>query len=121
MSTEFKSWDDLSNIEKYKSIFSDMYKEAYNIRPRGIDTGWSEEDYQKEFEFLSTIIDRNIEIEKTIQEESIDSFEVLVQKTIDMGAYTRDTAIRWIIDDERDIGYVEYTHNLPYGYLKEFN
>jgi hypothetical protein len=120
MNTIGKSWDELSNIEQYKSIFSDMYKDAYGIRPRGIDTNWTEEEYLKEFEYLDTIISRKEQIEKEIQEESITSFELLVTKTINMGAYTRENAIRWIIDDERDIGYVEYSHNLPYGYLKDY-
>jgi len=119
--TTFAAWEDMSILDQYQSIFWDMYKDAWGVRPRFVDTSsWTEEEYLKEFEYLDTIISRKEQIEKDIQEESITSFELLVTKTINMGAYTRENAIRWIIDDERDIGYVEYSHNLPYGYLKDY-
>ena len=39
---DFPSWDELSELEQAQATFWDMYKDAYGVRPRGVDTsGWT--------------------------------------------------------------------------------
>ena len=33
-----KSWEDLTPLEQARETYSDMYKDAYGMRPRGVDT-----------------------------------------------------------------------------------
>jgi hypothetical protein len=108
------------NTCEYQSIFSDMYKDAYGFRPRMNTSDWTAKDFEQEFEFLNTVIERNIQDQKIIEQEAIKTFEVLVSNTINNGAKDRNTAIRWILDDERDIEHFEWQNCLPFGYLKEF-
>ena len=42
MTTEFTSWEDMTELEQAQCTFWDMYKDAYGVRPRGVDTsGWT--------------------------------------------------------------------------------
>jgi hypothetical protein len=57
MTTEFKSWEELSQLEQAQSIYWDMYKDAYGVRPRGVDTStWTLEQFEDEFEGLGVAI-----------------------------------------------------------------
>ena len=50
MSNEFKSWEEMTVLEQYACQFWDMYKDAYGVRPRGIDTSsWTVEQFEAEF------------------------------------------------------------------------
>lgn len=53
--------------------------------------------------------------------DMVSNFEGIISLAIDYGAKDRTTAVRWIIDGETDIGYVEYLYDLPIGYLKEYH
>lgn len=48
----FKTWEEMTILEQYATIYSDMYKDAYGIRPRNDVSGWTEEDFKREFEVL---------------------------------------------------------------------
>lgn len=112
---------EMSILEEYRNTWWDMYKDAYNIRPRGINTdGWSVSDFEEEFEYLEKVIDRENAERKEMEDEAIRRFEILVTKTINTGAADRNTAVRWILDDERDVEHFEWQNSLPFGYLKEF-
>ena len=51
--------DQMSRLEELQCIYWDMYKDAYGVRPRGIDTSsWTEDDFTSEFARLSEIIER---------------------------------------------------------------
>lgn len=104
--------------DDYKAIFSDTYKEANGFRPRFDTSAWSIQDFENEMGYLETVIESNLERENSIQQESIRVFEALVTKTINTGANTRETAIRWILDGDTDIEHFEWKNNLPFGYLK---
>ena len=46
--------DTLTRTEELQCIFWDMYKDAYNFRPRHIDTStWTEAQFEAEFEQLA--------------------------------------------------------------------
>ena len=64
---EFKSWEEMSELEQAQCTYWDMYKDAYGVRPRGIDTSaWTVEDFDREFAELGGIIDREEEDRKEL-------------------------------------------------------
>jgi hypothetical protein len=123
MTTEFKSWEELTTLEQYSSIYWDMYKDAFGIRPRGIDTSvWTEADFLAEFKELGEIIDREEKVRVQAQQNAMFSFEKRVDDLIFSGARDRATAIRWIHEAEGTMGddeYLCYTLGLPYMYFRK--
>ena len=123
MTTEFKSWDELSMLEQAREIYWDMYKDAYGVRPRGIDTSsWTLEQFHDEFVILGQAI-AYAEIERKESEENATVvFEQRVQTLISAGAKDRTTAIRWIHEAEDTNGddeYLAYPLGLPYQYFRK--
>ena len=118
---EFKSWEEMSDLEQAQCMFWDMYKDAWGVRPRGIDTSnWTIEDFDAEFESLQKTINANFEQEQAQQAEAVKKFEQHVTNTICMGARDRETALRWIMDASNADGdweYFCYLNGLPYRYF----
>lgn len=123
MSNEFKSWEELSVLEQMQCQYWDMYKDAYGVRPRGIDTtSWTEADFESEFEVLGRVIEQEEIARKEAEAEATAKFEQHVTNTICMGARDRATALRWIMDASSADGDWEYfcfLNGLPYGYFRE--
>ena len=123
MTTEFKSWEELTQLEQAQSIYWDMYKDAYGFRPRSIDTSnWTLEQFQDEFVILGQAIDAEEKVRVQSQENAMFSFEKRVDDLIFSGAKDRATAIRWIHeaeDTQGDDEYLCYTLGLPYGYFRK--
>jgi len=113
--------DTMTRQEELHSIYWDMYKSAYNFRPRGIDTSsWSEQEFVKEFEYLATVIQREELARKEAEEKASIDFELRVQSIIACGASDRAMALRWIHEAEGSNGddeYLCYLVGLPYRYF----
>jgi len=61
---DFKSWEEMTVLEQYACQYWDMYKDAYGVRPRGIDTSaWDEVTFEAEFVQLSKTIDENYKVQ----------------------------------------------------------
>jgi hypothetical protein len=120
--TKMLSWNEMSPLEQAQCQFWDMYKDAYGVRPRGIDTsGWTLADFDKEFEFLANLIQQNFEQEQADQKVAVAEFEAKVATLVN-GTTSRETAIAWLMDSveaQGDPEYACYLFGLPYGYLKE--
>jgi hypothetical protein len=123
MTTEYKSWDELSKLEQARETYWDMYKDAYGVRPRGVDTSsWTVETFLKEFAYLGLVIEREEDNRKEAETKAIFSFEKRVNDLIFSGAKDRATAIRWIHeaeDTQGDDEYLCYTLGLPYQYFRK--
>ena len=123
MSNEFKSWEEMSVLEQMQCQYWDMYKDAYGVRPRGIDTtDWTEEDFMAEFETLGHAIEREEAERKEREAEATVKFESRVADLIASGAGDRATALRWIHEAEGTDGDEEYLCfcvGLPYGYFRK--
>ena len=123
MTTEFKSWDELSKLEQAREIYWDMHKDAYGVRPRCIDTStWTLEQFEAELIILGQAI-AEAEIERKLSEENATVvFEQRIQSLIQLGAKDRATALRWIHEAEDTMGdddYLAYTLGLPYQYFRK--
>ena len=121
MTTEFKSWEELSDLEQAQATFWDMYKDAHGIRPRGIDTStWTMADFDREFKYLGKVIDAEEVIRKQDEEKAVEAFERRVAEMLTLGARDIDMAMRWIHEAEDTNGdedYLAWTLGLPYRYF----
>jgi len=122
MSNEFKSWEEMTVLEQMQCQFWDMYKDAYGVRPRGVDTSaWTEEVFMAEFELLGKVIEQEEIARKESEAEAIVRFEDSVLNLMHTGT-NRTRVIAWLMDAEGANGDFEYfcfTQGLPYGYFKD--
>ena len=51
-----KLWNEMSLLEQYACIYSDMHKDAFGFRPRNDVSEWTEDDFRNEFEILRKCI-----------------------------------------------------------------
>jgi hypothetical protein len=119
---QLKSWEDMSDLEQAQCTYWDMYKDAYGVRPRWIDTTkWTLEEFEAEFASLATAIEQADIQRKTDEAEAITKFEDRVTSLMHTGA-TRERVIAWLMDAEHANGDDEYfcfTQGLPYGYFRK--
>ena len=122
MSNEFKSWEEMSALEQAQCTYWDMYKDAYGVRPRGVDTsGWTLEQFEAEFADLGRVIEQEDAQRKVAEAEAIVKFEDTVTNLMHTGT-NRERVIAWLMDAEGANGDFEYfcfTQGLPYGYFKK--
>jgi hypothetical protein len=123
MENVMQSWEEMTVLEQMQCQFWDMYKDAYVVRPRGIDTtSWTEADFEAEFQMLGKVIEQEDIARKEAEAEATAKFEQHVTNTICMGAKDRATALRWIMDASQagdDWEYFCFLNGLPYGYFRE--
>ena len=122
MSNEFKSWEEMSALEQAQCTYWDMYKDAYGVRPRWIDTTkWTLEQFEAEFASLATAIEQADIQRKNAEVEAIAKFEDSVTNLMHTGT-NRQRVIAWLMDAEGANGDFEYfcfTQGLPYKYFKQ--
>ena len=119
---DFKSWEEMTTLEQYACTFWDMYKDAFGIRPRGIDTSaWTEADFEAEFKQLGEIIEREEIARRESEARAMVEFEDRVTNLMQPGT-NRERVIAWLMDAEGANGDFEYfcfTQGLPYGYFRK--
>lgn len=110
-------------LEQMQCQYWDMYKDAYGVRPRGVDTStWTEYAFQVEFEHLALTIQANDIQRQEAEAIAVKNFEQHVINTMCMGARDRETALRWIMDASNANGDWEYfcfLNGLPYRYFEK--
>ena len=118
---EFTSWEDMSTLEQYACQFWDMYKDAYGVRPRGIDTSaWTEAEFEAEFVSLAKTIDANYKQQLAQEAVAQHDFEMRMLSLLQTGAKDREMALRWIHEAEGSNGddeYLCFLLGLPYRYF----
>jgi hypothetical protein len=56
---QFKSWEDMTDLEQAQCTYWDMYKDAYGHRPRGVDTSvWTLADFELSLQALARVIEQ---------------------------------------------------------------
>jgi hypothetical protein len=119
---QFKSWEEMSDLEQAQCTYWDMYKDAYGYRPRGIDTStWTLADFEQEFASLGAVIERENADRQSAQAQAVDKFESRVASLMHTGA-DRERVIAWLMDAEHangDADYFCFTQGLPYGYFRK--
>ena len=119
---EFKTWEEMSDLEQAQCQYWDMYKDAYGVRPRGIDTStWTLADFEMEFASLGAVINREEANRKESEQTAAHEFEMRIQSILACGAKDRAMALRWIHEAEEtggDDDFLCWTLGLPYRYFK---
>jgi len=119
---QFKSWEQMTALEQARETYWDMYKDAYGVRPRGVDTsGWTLEYFEAEFTVLSEAIEQEEIARKASEAEAIVRFEDRVANLMHTGT-CRERVIAWLMDAEHangDLEYFAFTQGLPYGYFRK--
>jgi len=121
--TYIKSWEEMTVLEQMQCQYWDMYKEAYNFRPRGIDTsGWTEEQFFTEFASLEKIIEANYQERLRSEDLAVARFEEqILSLMVTNASMDRAAVVRWIHEAEGSNGddeYLCFLLGLPYSYLK---
>jgi len=119
---QFKSWEEMSALEQARETYWDMYKDAYGVRPRGVDTStWTLEDFDAEFKLLGEIINQEEIARREAEARAIVDFEDRVANLMHTST-CRERVIAWLMDAEHANGDFEYfcfTQGLPYGYFRK--
>jgi hypothetical protein len=119
----FKTWEDMTELEQAQATYWDIYKDAYGVRPRGVDTSdWTLETFRKEFDYLGQIIERENIARQAAEGKAVEAFERRVAEMISMGARDSEMAMRWIHEAEGTNGdndYLAWTLDLPYQYFRK--
>jgi len=123
MNEVFTSWEEMTELEQMQCQYWDMYKDAYGMRPRGIDTSsWTEAEFLNVFEQLDEVIQREEEQRKINETEAAVRFEAQIDSLISAGAVSRDAALKWIHEAEGSNGddeYLCFLLGLSYGYFRK--
>jgi hypothetical protein len=123
MNEVLTSWEEMTELEQMQCQYWDMYKDAYGVRPRGIDTSsWTAYAFQVEFEHLALTIQANDIARAEAEATAVKNFEQHVINTMCMGARDRETALRWIMEASNANGDWEYfcfLNGLPYRYFEK--
>jgi len=118
----FKTWEEMTDLEQACETYWDMYKDAYGVRPRWIDTTkWTLADFDAEFASLATAIEQAEVERKAAEAEAVVKFEDRVTSLMHTGA-DRERVIAWLMDAEHangDADYFCFTQGLPYGYFRK--
>lgn len=86
----------------------DVYKSIHGIRPRWMKfSEMSDDELRERADTLSVELKEHLEAEDAAIEKIEKSFEALIQQVIEMGAKTRENALRWIADDRTTLMAVE--------------
>lgn len=119
---QFKSWEEMSALEQAQATYWDMYKDAYGVRPRGVDTsGWTLEYFEAEFKILGEAIEQEETARRASEAQAIVKFEDSVANLMHTGT-NRERVIAWLMDAEGangDHDYFCFCVGLPYGYFRK--
>ena len=117
---QFKTWEEMTVLEQYANTYSDLYKDAYGVRPRGTDfLDWTEEEFRKQFARLEGTIKDRVDEDRRFEEMAARDFEERVNGFLYLGAKDRAMALRWIMeaDGADDFEHLCFKNGLRYGYF----
>jgi hypothetical protein len=84
--------------------FSDLHKDVYGFRPRGVlMDDWHDRTPRQKQELWNALCDQleeNTKAEKAAEVVAIEKFEARIQDIIELGASNRVEALRWITGSE---------------------
>lgn len=109
------------------SIYSDLYKDVYGVRPRNFVFS-SVEEYKKTLNDLNEDLNCQLEQEQKIQEKNWAKFVKHVEMVQQTTNCDRKQALLYIADGEglrEDLKFygwetLEYEYNIKYGSIKEW-
>jgi hypothetical protein len=109
-----------------ENIVSDLHKEVYGVRPSSLwFQCWNEatdEEKQSEWDDLLESLAQTMDRQAEEEIQALNAFELEIASALDVGARSREDAIRWIVQsldlDNTDLMYggsaICYRKGLPY-------
>jgi hypothetical protein len=91
--------DEMSNetFQNLCAVYSDMYKDTYGCRPRGVFEGKTIEDVQAMIDKLEPALDAELERERKMNLAAIAEMEKRISDTVSVGAIGRRQAMAWLV------------------------
>ena len=121
--TEFKKWEDYSDLEQAATLYSDYFKDVNGCRPRFDQSSWTVEDYDRAMDSLAEEMEEIMKFDVTRREEAIVAFEKLLEETCVTCGCSKREAVKYLKDAEgddwHDEEHYEYDNHLPFGYIKK--
>lgn len=107
-------------------IFSDLHKDVYGFRPRGV-TFESLEDFDAEYERLVGCLNEKMDEDKIRQDANMEKFAQRVMETMELCNCDQRRAVEIIADAEDELdcykiygtGRLEWHFDLKYGSIKQ--
>ena len=94
-----RNWEDLPEIDQLAQIYSDQYKDAYGIRPRGnIGHPQTVEEYKEKLDYLGGVIKEQIKEEKAQERVAYGEWKVNIRKIMGLCSCSKVEAIKIDID-----------------------
>ncbi len=104
---------ELTARENMILLYSDFHKDAYGIRPRGLNLyAFTTEELEADFARFEQVCEDNRKEELVAEMEADKAFQALIENTIQMGAGDEVTALRWIAEGAVDQYGYDYEHFL---------
>jgi hypothetical protein len=104
---------ELTARENMILLYSDFHKDAYGIRPRGLNLyAYTTEELEADFARFEQVCEDNRKEELVAEMEADKAFRALITNTIQMGAGDEVTALRWIAEGEVEQYGYDYEHFL---------
>ncbi len=94
-----RNWEDLPEIDQLAQIYSDQYKDAYGIRPRG-EYGHPQtvEEYNERLDYLSGVIHEQVKEERRLESIAFGEWKVNIRKIMGICSCSKAEAIKIEID-----------------------
>jgi len=93
------NWEDLPEIDQLAQIYSDQYKDAYGIRPRGnIGHPQTVEEYKEKLDYLGGVIKEQIKEDKRRESIAFGEWKVNIRKIMGLCSCSKVEAIKIDID-----------------------
>jgi len=91
----------LAERNEMLQVYSDFHKDAYGFRPRGLDySAMSDEQLQADFARFSEVCRENAIEEELRLQADLKAFDLLIGRTIQLGASDYKTALKWLFEGE---------------------
>ena len=113
-----------------ENLFSDLHKDTFGFRPRGHEFYEADPERKQEI-WDELLVQHELAMDQEAQEQiaAINAFELEIATAIDVGARSREDAIRWIVQsldlDDIDLMYggsaICYRKRLPYKMAPMFD
>lgn len=117
------SVETVEDFERYQlETFIKSHNKVYNSKDY---SKLSLDELRKKADELEKIVKETIDEEQEAERRAESQFEAHINETIELGANTRENAIRWILEangllDEHDAEFICFQLNLPYKMAEIF-
>ena len=116
----------MTEREELVTFIYEGYKDAFGVKGRHYDfDAMSMDELRDEADRINRAIEETIAREKAAEAQALEEFERRIAETIRYGAGDRETALRWMTQDEefyhdQDIEHWIWKHDILFtGYARE--